>query len=366
MTESNKNKFTMDDTWALKGIAILLMLFHHSFLSPQRYAGDTVIFSPFSETFINQISSASKICVSLFVFVTGFGLAISFSKVKDGQINKWIGTRLIRVMSGFWFVFFLSNVICQIIDGRPWNIYFAEGIVRGVLYFLTDFLGLSSLLGTPSLCGTWWYMSIAVLFVLIVPILVWIDRKFGLITMLCISFFAYIILVPTEYDAKSVFTWLPVLALGVACALHNTFEKICGFFESKPVWYKCGVTLLGWCIVLLFYAKFYEISGSRYYYLRYGLFPFLLIVMLKLSVFKLKGIRGVLGWLGKYSMDIFLTHTFLRQYYLHTFIYSFKYMGGILLVLFVVSLILAIVVSELKKLMHYSQFIDWLIQKCTR
>ena len=56
MTESNKNKFTMDDTWALKGVAILLMLFHHSFLSPDRYAGDTVIFSPFSETFINQIS----------------------------------------------------------------------------------------------------------------------------------------------------------------------------------------------------------------------------------------------------------------------------------------------------------------------
>ena len=88
--------------------------------------------------------------------------------------------------------------------------------------------------------------------------------------------------------------------------------------------------------------------------------------MLKLSVFKLKGIRGVLGWLGKYSMDIFLTHTFFRQYYLHTFIYSFKYMGCILLVLFVVSLILAIVVSVLKKLLHYSQFIDWLIRKCMR
>lgn len=40
---------TKQDSAALKGIAILLMIFHHCFLDPSRFAGHIVSFAPFSK-----------------------------------------------------------------------------------------------------------------------------------------------------------------------------------------------------------------------------------------------------------------------------------------------------------------------------
>lgn len=48
---------------------------------------------------------------------------------------------------------------------------------------------------------------------------------------------------------------------------------------------------------------------------------------------------------GKHSMSVFLTHTFIYYYFFTDFIYSFRYVPLIWLVLFVTSMILAIVLD---------------------
>lgn len=63
-----KENFSKKDTNIIKGIAILFLMFHHCFLSGDRYRNLQVVFSPFSESIVNYIAAFLKICVPIFVF----------------------------------------------------------------------------------------------------------------------------------------------------------------------------------------------------------------------------------------------------------------------------------------------------------
>ena len=77
-------KFTKEHTMQMKGIAIIILLFHHCFLNAQRWATVPyeklattkgwgyypISFAPFSSHTIQYLASFSKICVAMFVFMT--------------------------------------------------------------------------------------------------------------------------------------------------------------------------------------------------------------------------------------------------------------------------------------------------------
>ena len=58
--------FTKADTRKVKGMAIIMMVLHHSFMMPERYKGMNVIFTPFAEEQFNWICWSFKICVAVF------------------------------------------------------------------------------------------------------------------------------------------------------------------------------------------------------------------------------------------------------------------------------------------------------------
>lgn len=69
-----KQGLTKNDSLAIKGLAIILMLFHHLYCTANRFKGFEIDFTPFSQTFVVNISFMFKVCVSLFAFITGYGL----------------------------------------------------------------------------------------------------------------------------------------------------------------------------------------------------------------------------------------------------------------------------------------------------
>ena len=85
-------KFTKEHTMQMKGIAIIILLFHHCFLNAQRWATVPyeklattkgwgyypISFAPFSSHTIQYLASFSKICVAMFVFMTGYGMWVSY------------------------------------------------------------------------------------------------------------------------------------------------------------------------------------------------------------------------------------------------------------------------------------------------
>ena len=94
-----KENFSKKDTNIIKGIAILFLMFHHCFLSGDRYRNLQVVFSPFSESIVNYIAAFLKICVPIFVFLTAYGITISLkkqyqlSKLKYDNISEYVKHR---------------------------------------------------------------------------------------------------------------------------------------------------------------------------------------------------------------------------------------------------------------------------------
>ena len=102
-----KKEFSKDNTLALKGIAIIMLLFHHCFSTVSRFENYSVSFFPLTQNFVVEMTLTFKICVSIFAFITGYGLVLSLRKLSkkydwtNKQIGKWTVNRIIKTLAGF-------------------------------------------------------------------------------------------------------------------------------------------------------------------------------------------------------------------------------------------------------------------------
>ena len=109
-----KESFSKNDSNVIKGVAIIMMMWHHCFLSG-RSDSYIISFWPFFKEQVVAMAGFFKICVSLFAFVSGYGLYQSFNKnysnkkiVGGYEFSKWILFRYVRSFSGYWFIVFIS------------------------------------------------------------------------------------------------------------------------------------------------------------------------------------------------------------------------------------------------------------------
>lgn len=124
----------------MKGIAIVIMLFHHMYLSQDRFEGLNVVFTPFSADRIMYLCRTFKICVPIYAFISGYGLYLSYRK-NNSTPGKWTAKRLIKTMGGFWIIWGLSVVSSQLYNGYAVARYFGNGnIAKGVSAMVLDFL----------------------------------------------------------------------------------------------------------------------------------------------------------------------------------------------------------------------------------
>ena len=140
-----------------------MMMFHHCFRTTDLFDGYKVSFFPFTKDFVVTASLSFKMCVSIFAFITGYGLILSLKKLNEKyewtnkQIGKWTLKRLIKTLSGYWIIVLLSLIICQIINGRTEEILFENGFINGIVQVIINFLGLGHIMNVDNLCHTWWY-----------------------------------------------------------------------------------------------------------------------------------------------------------------------------------------------------------------
>ena len=63
--------FSKKDTLVIKGVAIIFMLQHHNFLTEDRFKGFDIDFFPFSQYSMVTLATVFKICVGMYVFLSG-------------------------------------------------------------------------------------------------------------------------------------------------------------------------------------------------------------------------------------------------------------------------------------------------------
>ncbi|MDE6110696.1 MAG: acyltransferase, partial [Eubacterium sp.] len=359
----NNNGLTKKDSLAMKGIAIIIMVFHHLFCEVSRFENYDVSFAPFSQDFVVSVSLMMKICVSIFAFITGYGLLKSIAKtpLDRSSVFKWNITRLLKTMSGFYFVYVITFVTTQLLSGLPMKAYFSGSKIKGILYVLADFSGLSALFGTPKLIGTWWYMSAAVIFILLVPIIYSVSKKIGYLPVV-----AVVIILPRLLNVGypggiNPYSFILPMVFGMIFSDYNLFEKLNTMKpKNKTAAYITDFIFFGLSVVFFYFVSI-NFKTSEAWEILFGVSPVFFICFCRYCIIRIPVLKTILEYLGKHSFTLFLTHSFIRYTYLNEFTYSFGNFMVIFIVLFILSLLLAVVIDFIKQLVQYDKLINKLI-----
>ena len=185
--------FSKEHTNIAKGFAIILMLMYHLFENEESVIEMGVNYAPLSQEVFTMISKFGNVCVSVFVFLTAYGIAASILKQKDITIKEAYGQafkRFGKLMLNF-LILYVSVILVMFPHFNLKGLY-GEGWQGGVR-MLTDALGLQMFYGEVTLNETWWYMEIAYILIFLVPALTWLVKKIGYYIIPVMYFLPFVI-----------------------------------------------------------------------------------------------------------------------------------------------------------------------------
>lgn len=363
VTRDEKVKFNKRHTLEVKGIAVLFMLFHHLFAYTEDKFEKFGVSSYFLDLdTVMELAIAAKVCVAMFVFLSAFGITRSYnargSVMDRRQIEKFAWKRYVKMMINYMFIYICAFIFHLIWSGEFASVYRAEGNLKAVLYALIDLFGLASFMGTPTLNITWWYMSIAVLMVFFLPCMIRWQKKAGSLILIICAFAPYFNVADTSFGR-----YIFIMASGIFCAEYDLIEKIGEnlLFKNKNADVILKIVIAAAAFPLLYALRIrtgYEFWIDAFIAIDVCIMVYLLSFGRK-RIFSMK----IMEFFGKYSMTIFLTHSFIFYYYFTEFVYSFQNCLLIFFALLFSSLLLAIVLERMKKLFKVNDITKYLVLK---
>lgn len=338
--------FTIKHTNMAKGLAILLLLAYHLFESEDLVTRMQVNYSPFSLQGFLTFTGFGNICVSVFVFLTAFGIATGLLAQKDLSSDaacRQAVRRFFRLMLNFGILYLSVSLLWwHQFDYRS----FYGGGKQGLLSLLTDALGLSMFFGTPTLSKTWWYMELAYLLIFLIPLLTWLVRKIGY-SLLPAAFFLPFV-VTLHPDIKR---YLFVAVFGVCAAYGRWPDKLLNLKVHPLLRWAVGIAGFVLCVLIRQNYMVHE------YYISFVDAPIaLFLVSFSATVLgTVPVLREILAFIGKHSMNIYLIHSFFYMILWQPYIYYFKYAWSSFLLLLISCLLYSVLLELAKKLPGYAE-----------
>lgn len=345
--------FSKEDSLAVKGVAILMMLWHHCLGIENLTANPW----PLETSQILHIAVFCKICVSFFAFISGYGLWWSYQVEKGSERRpaKWIVRRLIHTFSGYWFVVFWPWIICGAINGWTYQWYpFEESPLLGLWTMFMDLLGLTNFFGGKPINPIWWYMSAAIIYIIILPLF---DKLMDCVGELCAIAIIWITsgLQGGYPGAEHFLSFLTMFCMGAVFASKDIFTHWIRFWGKRHSWlrYPALAAMTG-----VVYKLYHALDINYWWNVKFSLIP-IVVIFLIWEMTRLVPLFGnILGFLGKHATNIFLVHAFLYAYYCSAFIYGAGHWMLILCRLLWSSLMISVVIEGLKKLTRYNLWIE--------
>lgn len=332
--------FDKEKSKEVKGLAILFLLVYHLFENAELINSMDVIHAPFSQETFLMFAGFGNVCVSVFVFLTAYGISTGIwkqSEITIGDAYKQACTRFVKLMGNFFILFLSVNIL--------WGVFFdydkLYGINKqGLLYFLTDATGFSQFFGTPTMNMTWWYMKVAYILIFLIPVLAFAVKKIGN-SMLIIAFLLPFA-IKMDHDVQRYFF---VAVFGVCAAYGKWVDKL---LNIKIHWALKWILGFGLYIVAILVRQNYVVYQT---YVAYVDAPIVLIIIYLTCQLlgSIPPIRKLLAFMGTHSMNIYLVHTFFYMSLWRDFIYRFKYAGLVFMTLLLTTLLYSVVLEFIKK-----------------
>ena len=265
--------------------------------------------------------------------------------------------RLKNLYKGYWPVFIIALVLTPFLSSGFMDfrlVYYSDNIFISIGRGLINFLGLSHLFFGNfrySLNQTWWYLSVAILLILIIPFAIYAIQKKPLLTPIIV------ILLVLLFPAVKYIQYLISILIGILAAKYNLFERI-----HKYCTFPCHLLKII-SMILLFALWVYarqDVFFSTYSVIADSLFAFAAISFLFDYLYSLHTIQRFFTWIGKYSADIFYIHSFVYYYFpvLSRLIYRLKLDFTVWLSTFLISLCVSIILEWFKSISGWNRLFD--------
>ena len=345
--------FTREHTALCKGVACMLLLFHHLFYREQMLGGCVTLLDQLTGgtrglELVYGAAHAAKVCVALFLILSGCGLTESWKRTGGRAAREWGGfrfslTHLLRLMCRYWLIFLLFVPFGALFGRDPAVLFLSSTPLKMWIKIAINFTGMSNLLfGSTQYTfnATWWYMSVMIPCYLLFPVLRRLSAKSPLLLIPVMALCALGMFVPY---AKNIAFWIIPFLLGMLLSDYGVLDACVRFFAPRPAW----LSLLAGVLPVLAVSL---LRGRSAYYWDLLLAP--CVILFCIAVLARSGaLRRSLQFVGRHSGNIFLFHSFLCAYYFADIIYAPRYPLLILLLLLGASLLISMGIERLVSLL---------------
>lgn len=268
------NVFDKNVSAMAKTLAMILMLTHHLWTAKSVGGGYLLA------------GQYGKICVGIFMFISGFGLMASYM---SGRFR--LATRLKRTIFPFWFVMLVALPIVA-----HWRDLSGTEVL------------MNAALLSKSINGSWWFMQTYLIFVAAVPLFARsLRRPFVWIPLLAVSLISFqpigTWIRPYSDDIHYIFHYFPVFFSGMIACKYRLFDRLAGL--RLPVMILMTVALFA--VRLLLDASVWNIG------IIVSLLMWMTVVNTKLNV----KARATFTFLGGLAIYMWLIHQFFIDYSIH-------------------------------------------------
>lgn len=351
--QTNIFALTKQDTAVLKGIAIIAMLLHHLYgCAPEAY-------QPF-DGFLSFLGNLGKVCVAMFLFCSGYGLSFGYEKITGLKDTlRFIAKRFVKFYAGYWPIFLIFVPIGVFVFDRSLSVPYGEDS-NVFKCLILDFLGVQ---GFSSYNITWWFNKLIICLYLLFPILYTWARKnwwsillFSILAMrLCYRFKGCFLEDVCLYSCPFV--------LGILWRQHQEKMYTISQWSISHRWGMLSVamSLLLIVLVLRMNPVIPHWTGIRLD----GFLACAIVLCYKsMQVFCSSWKTNPFVFLGRHSMNIYMTHTFIFSYWFAREIYSCEaVLGGAFFVLLIASLTISILIEWMKEISRYNKLLKFVIEK---
>ena len=330
MARTYKLNLSLKDTNALKGIALLLLLLHHLFYIQRGLWNDIHLYN--GHYLVNELGIFGKLCVAIFVFLSGYGLTIQANKSHKIQLGEFYKRRFSKLYLNYWFIWLIFVPIGILFFQRTFDSVYINHIWEKLFI---DIAGLSFACGFYGYNATWWFYSCIIILYLLFPFLYRLLGKYNFI-LIMLGLGIYI---SPLFFFRAINQYLISFVLGMIAAngMNIKFTPPILIYVNK--WWLL-VILLGACCIRNMFGGYAILWDS---------FICLTGIMLYKQIKLPTSVSHTLGFIGKHSMNIFLFHTFIYLYYFKEYIFWSRNPIIIYLTLLTVCLIVSMALETIKQ-----------------
>lgn len=272
----------------IQGIAVFMMIIHHAFGFPERYLpGISYIGIPIGGGYLETfIGSMCKICVSIFAFGTGYGLAY---KTVD---LKYIKGKISSLICIYWISLALF-ILCGLIGGTTYDLI---DVMENILLVKTD------------LNHAAWYLPFYFLVLFTIPFFQRANFTFTKLMVFSVACWGMNYLsLDVWTPISNYFIYMPVVLSGHVCARSSTVKNMISKIADDGIQ---GTVLSA--LVLAIVLGFRIITGAEWNGFRfiwvYAPSIYMTFSVLVKSISKIKICNWIMNFFGRYSTYFWLTH----------------------------------------------------------